>query len=75
MMLKMKKIIPTCVERSMARALSYMLLEMPPVGPTMTKMYVTPSNGISTKRALVALRYCCVSALLVLLSFVMSTCG
>lgn len=39
----------------------------------MTSTYVTPSNGINTKRALLALRYCCVSTLLADHSFVIST--
>lgn len=63
----------TCVDRSTARTCEKYTAMMPSVGPAMTSTYVRPRSGISTRSALLPLRYCCVSTELAERSFVMST--
>lgn len=65
----------TCEESRIARAYENAFATWPSVGPAITRTYVTPRSGISTRRALLAFRYCCVSTLLDDQSFVISTCG
>lgn len=61
------------MDNNTARKLLNMLLEIPCVGPAITKTCVTPNKGINTNRALAAFLYCCDSTLVAARNFVINT--